>query len=195
MQIESLVQILYPEYEKNNKIFNSENIKEFLNLINDLIENPIVLQMKNFRQHYDTSCYEHCIEVAYWSYLFCKKHHLDYKSVARAALLHDLFLYDWRHSHEDLQGWHAFVHPKIALQNASKLCILNEKEKDIILKHMWPVTFFQFPKYKESYVITITDKLSALKSFTSYYKSHILKKKFIRYAYVFFAFTIFKIIY
>ena len=40
--------------------------------------------MQNFRQHYDTSCYEHCENVAYYSYLICKKLNLDYISVARA---------------------------------------------------------------------------------------------------------------
>ena len=113
--------------------------------------------------------------------------------MARAAILHDLFLYDWRHSKAMLKGWHAFRHPQIALENALNICDLNEKEKDIILKHMWPVTFFQLPKYKESFIITIADKLSALKSFYEYYQSHLMKKKLIRYAYVFFAFTIFKI--
>ena len=107
--------------------------------------------------------------------------------------MHDLFLYDWRHSKKMLNGWHAFKHPQIALENALKICNLNEKEQDIILKHMWPVTFFKFPKYKESYVITITDKLSALKSFYEYYQSHLMKKKFLRYAYIFFAFSIFKL--
>ena len=167
--------------------------KEFFEITKYLINNPTVLQMKNYRQHYDTNCYDHCIEVAYWSYRFCKKHNLDYVSIARAAILHDLFLYDWRHSKAMLKGWHAFRHPQIALENALNICDLNEKEKDIILKHMWPVTFFQFPKYKESFIITIADKLSALKSFYEYYQSHLMKKKLIRYAYVFFAFTIFKI--
>ena len=189
MQVENLIQMLYP-YSDN---INNEDIKEFLDITNDLIEHPVVLQMKDFRQHYNTSCYQHCIEVAYWSYLFCKKHNLDYKSAARAGLLHDLFLYDWRHSHKDLVGWHAFVHPKIALENASKIFNLNDKEKDIILKHMWPVTLFQFPKYKETHIVTLIDKWSALKSCHDYYKENILKKKFIRYAYLFFAFAIFRI--
>ena len=167
--------------------------KEFYEIAKNLIDHPTVLQMKKYRQHYETTCYDHCIEVAYWSYRFCKKHNLDYVSMARAAILHDLFLYDWRHSKTKLQGWHAFKHPQIALENALNICDLNEKEKDIILKHMWPVTFFQFPKYKESFIITIADKLSALKSFYEYYQSHLMKKKLIRYAYVFFAFTIFKI--
>lgn len=175
---------------------NLRNEKEFLCIIKDLTKNPLILQMKNFRQHYDSNCYEHCIEVAYLSYLFCKKLKLDYKSVARAALLHDLFLYDWRDSKKklNLEGYHAFVHPKIALNNALKICELNDKEKDIILKHMWPVTFFNFPKYPESYIITITDKVSALKSFCDYYYSYIVKKKILRYAYIFFAFTIFRFI-
>ena len=167
--------------------------KEFFEITKYLINHPTVLQMKNYRQHYDTNCYDHCIEVAYWSYRFCKKHNLDYVSMARAAILHDLFLYDWRHSKAMLKGWHAFRHPQIALEKALNICDLNEKEKDIILKHMWPVTFFQLPKYKESFIITIADKLSALKSFYEYYQSHLMKKKLIRYAYVFFAFTIFKI--
>ena len=149
--------------------------------------------MKNYKQHYDTSCYDHCVEVAYWSYRFCKKHNLDYVAAARAGILHDLFLYDWRHSRKMLNGWHAFEHPKIALKNALAISNLTTKEQDIILKHMWPVTFFQLPKYKESYIITITDKISALKSFYEYYKSHLIQKKFLRYAYIFFAFTIFKI--
>ena len=171
---------------------NKNNMKEFLDITGDLIKNPVVLQMKNYRQHYNTSCYDHCIEVAYWSYIFCKKFNLDYISVARAAILHDLFLYDWRHSHKSLNGWHAFEHPKIALENAKAITSLNEKEEDIILKHMWPVTFFKFPKYKESFIITITDKLSAMKSFFEYYQELVYKKKCFRIAYIFFAFTIFK---
>ena len=114
-------------------------------------------------------------------------------AAARAGILHDLFLYNLRHSKKMLNGWHAFEHPKIALKNALAISNLTQKEQDIILIHMWPVTFFQLPKYKESYVITITDKISALKSFYEYYKSHLWQKKFLRYAYIFFAFTIFKI--
>ena len=102
MQIENLVKIIYPSCENTDEIIKNENIKEFFSITNELINNPIVMQMQNYRQHYNTSCYEHCIEVAYWSYLFCKKHNLDYVSVARASILHDLFLYDWRNSRREL---------------------------------------------------------------------------------------------
>ena len=43
-----------------------------------------------------------------------------------------------------------------------------DKEKDIILKHMWPVTFFHFPKYRESYLVTIADKICS--SYETIYK-------------------------
>lgn len=154
-----------------DKNSNYSNIVEFYSITKDLLKNPVVMQMKNYRHHYNSTCYDHCLEVAYLSYLFCKKHHLDYVSAARAGMLHDLFLYDWRNSKKllHLKHFHAFIHPQIALKNASSITNLNEKEKDIILKHMWPVTFFSFPKFKESFVITFTDKISALLSFKKYY--------------------------
>ena len=167
--------------------------KEFYEITKDLIYNPTILQMKKYKQHYDTDCYDHCLEVAYWSYLFCKKLNWDYISVARAAVLHDLFLYDWRHSKKMLNGWHAFKHPQIALENALKICNLNEKEQDIILKHMWPVTLLSIPKYRESFLITIVDKRSALKSFFEYNKKQFLNTKFYRYAYIFFTGLLFRI--
>lgn len=135
--------------------------KEFYEIIKDLINNPTVLEMKNYKQHYDTSCYDHCVEVAYWSYRFCKKHNLDYVAAARAGMLHDLFLYDWRKRENGRRGLHAYTHPKVALKHASTFLNLNDKEKDMILKHMWPVTP-AIPKYKETFVITFVDKYFAV---------------------------------
>lgn len=145
--------------------------KEFLSIIADLLENDLVNQMKQYRQHYDVSTYEHCMNVSYISYKICKKLKLDYVSMARAAMLHDLFLYDWRDSreHKKFTDLHAFSHPKIALENAKKVTKLNEKEIDIIEKHMWPITI-KLPKYKESYVIVFADKYSAILEGIQYYK-------------------------
>ena len=42
-------------------------------------------------------------------------------------------------------------------------------EKDIISKHMWPVTF-SAPKYLESYTITFVDKYCAVKELINYCK-------------------------
>lgn len=95
-------------------------------------------------------------------------------------MLHDLFLYDWRHSKKalKLKKFHAFIHPEIALKNSLKLFNLNEKEKDIIVKHMWPVTI-KFPKYPESYIVTLTDKYSTIAESLHYYTDILHTKNFI----------------
>lgn len=154
---------------------------EFNNIIYDIANNPTVLKMKEFKQHYNCSCYEHCLSVAYYSYLICKKLHLDYVSMAKAAMLHDLFLYDWRVRQPDRKGLHAFRHPYLAYENASKLFTLNKKEKDIIIKHMWPVTIIP-PRYIESFIITLVDKYCALKEGFDYYSEKATSRKFMRYA-------------
>ena len=117
--------------------------------------------MKNFRQHYQTTCFDHCLMTSFLCYHFCKIFNLDFVSCARAAMVHDLFLYDWRKKLSDRKGLHAFTHPKTAYDNASKLFNINKKEKDIILKHMWPVTL-SFPRYIESFVLIFFDKYCAL---------------------------------
>ena len=142
--------------------------EEFEEIIKPIIENDEVQKMKNYRQHADSSCYDHCMNVAYYTYYICKKLNLDYKSAARASMLHDFFLYDWRVKSDDRKGFHGFRHPRISLENAEKYFDLNEKEQDIILKHMWPITI-KLPKYKESYIITLTDKFSALFETMKYY--------------------------
>ena len=98
--------------------------------------------MKEFNQHCDTYCFEHCLKVAYYTYFLCKKFHLDYISATRGAMLHDLFLYDWHtpRALRSIKSLHAFAHPKIALKNAKNIFDLNEIEADVIVHHMWPVT-------------------------------------------------------
>lgn len=163
---------------------NTADIREFEEIISDLVNHETVQKMKNYRQHYETTCFEHCKMVAYYSYLLCKKYNLDYISATRAGMLHDLFLYDWRTRQDDRKGLHAFTHPKTAFENASKLFDLNKKEKDIILKHMWPVTI-KLPRYKESYIITFVDKYCAMQESIKAYKSRRKLQVAYRYAYVF----------
>lgn len=135
---------------------------EFYGYIADLLESDCVNMMKSFTQHGFTSTFQHCLNVSYYNYLLCKLFSLDARSGARAGLLHDLFLYDW-HTHKTPPGErnHAFSHAGTALKNARKYFELNEIEEDIIKKHMFPVTP-ELPKYKETWVIVISDKYCAL---------------------------------
>lgn len=133
---------------------------EFENCISDLLKSKTVQSMGKFMQHSDITCLEHCMNVSYKSYLVCKFLKLDYKSAARGALLHDLFLYDW-HTTKPYKGLHAFSHPYIALENANRVFELNKKEKDAIVKHMWPLTIV-LPGHPESLVVSFADKYCAL---------------------------------
>ena len=174
--------ILNKTKEKNCDIsYNAE----FENIIKDLLENPTVQEMNNYIQHCDTTCFEHCKNVAYYSYIICKKCNLDYSSAARGGMLHDLFLYNWRKSQREveLNGLHAFIHPKIALINSLKLFSLNNIEKDIILKHMWPLTI-RFPTYRESYIITFVDKFCAIKESIDYIQKKDMFSYMYRYSYI-----------
>ncbi len=169
---------------KPTKANNISSIVEFEEIISDLVSNETVQEMTNFKQHYNTSCFEHCKKVAFYSYLICKKYNLDYRAVARAGMLHDLFLYNWRKRENGRKGFHAFTHPRTALNNSLVLFDLNPKEQDIILKHMWPLTV-KLPKYKESYIVTFVDKYCAICESINAYKEKQKIQKLYRYAYVF----------
>ena len=98
-------------------------------------------------------------------------------------MLHDLFLYDWRKRQPDRKGLHAFTHGKTACENACKLFDLNDKEKDIITKHMWPVTL-SLPKSREAFILTFVDKYCAISESFEVYSSRLLDKKAFRYTYL-----------
>ena len=136
--------------------------EEYIALVEDILGNDKFQSMENFIQHGTTTCLSHSISVSYMSYVYCKKHRLDAKSVARAGLLHDMFLYDW---HDPSQGKsryiHGFTHPMKALKNAEGEFVLNEKEKNSMLCHMWPLTVIP-PKYKEGYVLLWFDKCCSI---------------------------------
>ena len=147
--------------------------EKFLEIINDILANKSIQNLKLYKHHYAYTRLEHCLSVSYYTYVICKFLHLDYKSAARAALLHDLFFYDCEDKISRPKN-HIKNHPKIALENANKLFSLNKKEQDIILKHMWPLTFSP-PKYLESFIVTIVDKYCAFKEWSMYCAFYILK--------------------
>jgi len=156
-------------YKNNNarsNVFMIKAIGSHINLINseyysyveDLINDEVVLQMKNYIQHGTTTCFQHCVNVSYYNYLLCKFFRLNCRDAARAGLLHDLFLYDW---HTEKHPTHGFTHPAAALANAKRYFELTDRESDIIEKHMFPLTP-KLPRYKETVVIILVDKYCGL---------------------------------
>lgn len=132
----------------------------------DIIVTNEAQNMKQFIQHGNTSVFEHAVSVAKFSIItalwiekvFKKK--VDYKSLVRGALLHDYFLYDWHDKHV-FHNLHGFTHPITALNNATRDFDLNNIERDIIRKHMFPLTLIP-PKHIESAIVCFADKRCAL---------------------------------
>lgn len=129
-------------------------------LIEDLENHIELLTMANYPHHGHIDCLSHSIHVSYTSYKLGKKLRLNISSIARGALLHDFYLYDW-HKKINRQGFHGFTHSKTALYNALRFFELNEIEKNIIKTHMFPMTI-RPPEFKESFLVMLVDKYCAI---------------------------------
>ena len=122
---------------------------------------------KRFIQHANVSTYEHSIGVATMSLTLAAifRVKVDKVSLVRGALLHDFFLYDW-HDKTAMPKAHAYLHPLIAFDNAKTEFRLNAIEKNIIQAHMFPLSIVM-PKYRESWIVVLADKVCAIQEVTS----------------------------
>lgn len=140
------------------------DLAEFCQITNDLLRSPQVESMAQWLHHGDVTCLDHSISVAVTAFSLAKKWGLDRVAVARAGLLHDLYLYHKRDKSAH-SGWQCFDHPRIAAKNAEELTHLTEKERNIILSHMWPAGG-QVPSSPEAVLVNLVDTLSAVGEFT-----------------------------
>ena len=130
---------LYEAYLSSYKM-DAPDWQNFLRFAGDIYNSPQLQSLEQFEQHFKINRLQHIRSVAYLSFLVSRKLKLDYRSTARAAMMHDLFYYDWREDDRS-HKLHGYRHPRTALKNAYYLCgKLNKKEADIIRKHMWPLT-------------------------------------------------------
>lgn len=129
---------------------------------------------KDHIQHGNMTVNHHSINVAKYSLAISKKLPIQFseKELVRGALLHDYFLYDW-HDTEHVSPFrlHGFFHPGIALKNAEKEYNLTVRERDIIKKHMWPLTVIP-PMCREAWVVTTADKWCSLMETVRLHQGH-----------------------
>ena len=130
---------------KYKKFFNNQ--KEIYRLLKqyggDILASENFDRTKEHIQHGNMTVNNHCIDVAKYSLAISKKLGIpcSRRELVRGALLHDYFLYDWHDKdHRDVKNLHGFYHPGIALRNAAREYKLTPRERDIIKKHMWPLT-------------------------------------------------------
>ena len=92
------------------------DINEFYNLVDEYINHPKVLEMKEYT-HHGIRRYDHCFRVAYHTYKVTKLLGLNYQSATKAAMLHDFFT-DELENESRLARYRN--HPKVAAENAKK---------------------------------------------------------------------------
>lgn len=150
---------------KLKNVILTEDDKKFVSTARKILANKKVQLMKKFTQHGDISCYEHCIMVSLYAYMYAKKLKMkvNVESLVKGALLHDFFLYDWHDKAFTPDGLHGFSHPYTAERNASHTFRLSLRERNIISDHMWPLTLTHVPVSREAWLVCMADKYCSLK--------------------------------
>ncbi len=130
--------------------------KEYYSIVNHILCND---EFKKIGEctHHGTSRLNHSLRVSYFSYIVSKKLKWDFESAARGGLVHDFFYNENGGITKD-GIISTFTHSKKASKNAEKFFGLNNKERDIVEKHMFPLNI-KLPIYKESYIVSIVDKI------------------------------------
>lgn len=137
------------------------NDELYMETVEELARDPRLLQMRQYRQHGSSNTYEHSLHVAVGAYNLARMFHIrvSEKEMARGAMLHDFYLYDI----SDKSAWeHGTKHAQAALENSERYFDLTDRERDIIYSHMWPLNITHVPHFKESVLIGIADKYSAV---------------------------------
>ncbi len=144
---------------------NILNDEEYMSIVQDYLNDNYVQLLKNI-PHHDSNRLEHSVKVSYLAYKIAKKRNLNYKSVAKAGLLHDFYfnrIEDLKYAKDKVKMF-MNDHPVDAANNAEEHFGITELERDIIVSHMWP-TSFHIPHYKESFVVSCADKVYSFKDF------------------------------
>lgn len=143
---------------------------EFNEIIKEMLENEHYMALKEYSHHGEEDIIMHNIQVAQLAFRIASIFRLDVRSATRGAMLHDYFHYNWKEYKRGIFDFrHTKNHPVISLENARANFDVNEVEADIIVKHMFPLTP-ALPRYKESYVVTMSDKLVAIANFAASWK-------------------------
>ncbi|MDO4293390.1 MAG: HD domain-containing protein [Eubacteriales bacterium] len=135
---------------------------EYLGLVRSILANPEFRKLQRYTQHYQTTRFMHSLNVSYISWLIARKFGLDANAAARAGLLHDFCVYDFKDKLPDGEI-QAFYHPRVAAWNSAEYFDISEKEYQAILSHMFPLG--PIPRSREAWVISLADKLCAVSEF------------------------------
>ena len=130
--------------------------KKYKNIVKDIIRNNDFKKLYNI-EHHGISRWEHLNKISYYSYKIARKLNFNCIDAARGGLLHDFFL-DGNERTKLKKFTDTFTHPKKALKTANDNFYINDVQSNIIISHMFPL-YLSIPKYKESILVHIVDKV------------------------------------
>jgi len=170
---------------RNYYSFEEEDFEEYYALVAHILEHPEFQKRKTFFHHGNETVFQHCLRVSFKAWKKAKKRGLHTKETAIGGLLHDFYTRPWqlKRLNKGFFQQHMFIHAKDALANAFAYFPedMNPLTMDIILKHMFPWNR-GIPKYKESWLVSSTDKsvsakmLQDIPAYFLHTKQHIYDK-------------------
>ena len=154
-------------FKRLNEVYSStfslDKIRnaDFFDCVGDIYYTPEVQSLVQYPQHDTMNRLQHITSVSYLTFRICRHFGLDYRKAARAAMMHDLFYYDW-HENDWSHRPHGYRHPGFAAANAKLLCgdSLDKKSEMMIRRHMWPLTPLP-PTSREGFILSLADKYCA----------------------------------
>ena len=177
------IKFCWNEYKKKKRKRYFEKLKKIQNELNhyawDILHSDNFDKSKNNMQHGTISVKEHSLQVARQSVIISELLGIEHsrRDLVRGALLHDYFLYDWHKADkENPHRLHGFHHPARALRNAEYEYELTDRQREIIIKHMWPLTI-KPPMCREAWVVTAADKYCSFLETVHLQKGHWRKKR------------------
>ena len=113
--------------------------REFVELTRELLDSEQVRMMGRWKHHGPVTTLDHSLFVAFSTYRVARMLHMD------------------RSAHP---GNQCFDHPRFAARNAAAITSLSEKERNIILSHMWPLGG-ALPRSLEAWMVDLVDTICA----------------------------------
>lgn len=177
------------QYCNEKKLFKTEeDFYKWFNIVSVILNNEEFLKRKLFKHHETQSVYEHCLMVSAISYNLAVKFNANIVNCVIAGALHDFYTAAWQYSEElekldekykenflpeknrkkSFFKMHGFIHAISAMENSKEFFpeLINYRIANAIATHMFPLCIFtryKFPKYKESWIVTIADDIATFK--------------------------------
>lgn len=145
---------------KEDRALINDNAYDLIKLHGaDILASQTYRDLSKNIQHHNSNTFAHQVQVAVLAIMYARRYQIkvDVRSLIRAALLHDYYLYCWHDKAHRPKG-HAHHHGETAVENAKRDFGIDDFTAEIMIRHMWPINVFKFPRIKEAWILVWADK-------------------------------------